>query len=182
MPNQDTASTITCPEDLLDREELFDVVDARDEVLRQETRSNVHRLGLLHRAVHVFVFNGAGQLFLQRRSMSKDSAPGKWVSSCSGHVDAGESYDAAAVRELSEEIGLRGVALEPLFKAVPCRETGNEFVRVYRCQSEGPFTLDPGEISEGKWVELKELADWMARRPRDFAWSFVHLWGRFESH
>ena len=81
-------------------EDLFDVVDENDEVIRVEKRSVVHRERLMHRAVHVFVFNRAGQLFLQRRSMTKDSAPGKWVSSCSGHVDSGEDYDVAAPREL----------------------------------------------------------------------------------
>lgn len=174
-----TTPSINYSEKSLCPEETFDVVDFRDEVVRQETRSDVHRLGLLHRAIHVFVFNSAGQLYLQRRSMLKDSAPGKWVSSCSGHVDAGETYDAAAVRELSEEIGLRGVELELLFKADPCEQTGREFVQVYRGESDGPFTLDPSEISEGKWVNMDELADWLEQSPRDFAWSFVHLWGLY---
>ena len=69
-------------------------------------RSEVHRLGLLHRAVHVLVFNSRGEIFLQKRSMTKDREPGKWDSSSSGHVDSGEDYDACAVRELREEIGL----------------------------------------------------------------------------
>lgn len=161
-------------------EDLFDVVDADDNVLRVETRSVVHRERLMHRAVHVFVFNAAGQIFLQRRSMTKDSAPGKWVSSCSGHVDSGETYDVAAVRELEEEIGLRDpVGLERLFKESPCPQTGNEFVWLYRCQSDGPFTLDPEEVSDGRWVTIEELEAWVAERPRDFAWSFVHLWALF---
>ncbi|PDH29219.1 MAG: NUDIX hydrolase [Puniceicoccaceae bacterium MED-G30] len=157
-------------------DEVFDVVDAHDKVLHQESRTNIHRGGLRHRAVHVFVFNRQGHLFLQRRSLSKDSAPGKWVSSCSGHVDAGESYEAAAIRELGEEIGLYGVPLEPLFRVSPCKQTGNEFVWLYTCQNEGPFALDPDEISEGKWIGLNALSDWIGEQPRDFAWSFLHLW------
>ena len=124
---------------------LYEVIT----VIRTETRAVVHRKKLMHRAVHVFVFNAAGQLFLQRRSMNKDSAPGKWVSSTSGHVDSGEDYDCAATRELAEEIGLYAPAnLERLFKEAPCKQTGYEFVWVYRCQAEGPFTLDPEEVSE----------------------------------
>ena len=80
--------------------DIFDVVDKSDKVLRQEPRAVVHREKFLHRAIHVFVFNEAGELYLQRRSMAKDTAPGKWVSSCSGHVDTGEDYDEAAEREL----------------------------------------------------------------------------------
>lgn len=161
-------------------EDLFDVVDANDEVIRTEVRSVVHRERLMHRAVHVFVFNRAGQLFLQRRSLTKDSAPGKWVSSCSGHVDSGEDYDTAAPRELQEEIGLANPeGLERVFKEAPCPQTGHEFVWVYRCVSDGPFTLDPEEVSDGKWIDLDELDRWIAERPRDFAWSFTHLWAKY---
>src|SRR5450432_650127 len=85
-------------------EEWFDVVNARDEVIGRELRRNVHARGLWHRAVHVLVFDGAGHVFLQKRSMLKDLSPGLWDSSCSGHVDSGEDYDLAAVRELGEEI------------------------------------------------------------------------------
>src|SRR5512137_895073 len=98
-------------------EEIFDVVNERDEVVGRNTRAEVHRLGLMHRAVHILVFNRRGEIFLQKRSMLKDRQPGLWDSSASGHVDSGEDYDACAVRELREEIGLQlDVAPERLFK------------------------------------------------------------------
>jgi isopentenyldiphosphate isomerase len=87
-------------------DEIFDVVDEHDQVIRQETRREVHRRGLRHRAVHILIFNQRGQVFLQKRSMQNDSFPGAWDSSASGHLDTGEDYDACAVRELREEIGL----------------------------------------------------------------------------
>ena len=86
---------------------MFDVVDETDKVIAQAARREVHARGWRHRAVHVLVFNWAGELFLQKRAPSKDTAPGAWDSSASGHVEAGEGYDACAVRELREEIGLR---------------------------------------------------------------------------
>ena len=113
--------------------------------------------------------------------MAKDSAPGKWCSfvPSRGH---GEDYLQAAVRELREEIGLNlSGPLEPVFKESACAETGHEFVWVYRCVAEGPFTLDPEEISAGKWLELDALKCWMEQRPRDFAWSFVHLWTKYSA-
>lgn len=163
-------------------DERFDVVDAEDRVLRSERRAVVHRDQLMHRAVHVFVFNAAGQLYLQRRSWSKDSAAGKWVSSCSGHVDSGEEYDDAARRELREEIGLQvSAGLSRVFKESPCKQTGYEFVWVYHCLSEGPFALNPNEVSDGRWIELNELNAWIAQSPRDFAWSFTHLWAKYQA-
>ena len=121
-------------------EEIFDVVNERDEVIGQAPRKEVHRLGLLHRAVHVLVFNARGEVFLQKRSMTKDKCPGLWDSSASGHVDAGEAYDATAVRELREEIGLAVTRTpERILRIEACTETDAEFVWVYRCAAEGPF-------------------------------------------
>ena len=112
-------------------EDLFDVVNADDQVIGTEKRSVVHRTQLLHRSIHVFVFNAEGKLYLQKRSLTKDSSPGKWVSSCSGHVDSGESYDMAALRELGEELGLfEPTDFLPVFKEPACDQTGQEFVWV----------------------------------------------------
>jgi len=161
--------------------ERFDVVDAEDVVIDVKPRAVVHRLGLRHRAIHVFVFNAAKEIFLQRRSMSKDTAPGKWVSSCSGHVDSGESYDVAARRELGEEIGLHEpFELERIFKVNACPETGNEFVWLYQCFAEGPFDLNPEEICEGKWVSEQAIEAWIEARPREFSWSFLYLWRQYK--
>src|SRR5213593_3474588 len=98
-------------------EEIFDVVNERDEVIGQQVRHEVHRLGLKHRAVHVLVFNTRGEIFLQKRSLKKDRQPGLWDSSASGHLDSGETYDACALRELREELGLElSAPLERCFK------------------------------------------------------------------
>jgi isopentenyldiphosphate isomerase len=161
-------------------EEIFDVVNERDEVIDQKPRKEVHARGLWHRAIHVLVFNARGEVFLQKRSMKKDVAAGKWDSSSSGHLDTGEDYDACAVREVREEIGL--VLAQPperLFKIDACRETGWEFCWIYRCQSEGPFTLHPDEIETGQWFARDAVTKWVQAKPQDFASCFVLLWGIF---
>ena len=160
--------------------EIFDVVNERDEVIGQQERSEVHRLGLLHRAVHVLVFNAAGQVFLQKRSLTKDRQPGLWDSSASGHVDTGEDYDACAVREVREEIGLI-LAQTPqrLFKIDACQETGWEFCWIYRAESEGPFVLHPDEIETGAWFAPDAVTKWVSEKPEDFASCFALLWGKF---
>jgi isopentenyldiphosphate isomerase len=160
-------------------EELFDVVNVHDEVIDHKPRSEVHRFGLKHRAVHVLVFNSRGEIFLQKRSMKKDRQPGLWDSSASGHLDSGEDYDAAAVRELQEELGLT-VAQPPrrLFKISARAETDQEFVWVYRCEAEGPFRLHPDEIERGGWFTLAEVTRWTAERPQDFAATLLFIWKR----
>ncbi len=158
-------------------EEIFDIVNERDEVVGQAPRREVHRLGLRHRAVHVLVFNARGQLFLQKRSMTKDTAQGKWDSSASGHLDRGEDYDQCAVREVWEEIGLKlAQAPERILRVEACVETGQEFVWVYRGASEGPFRLHPEEIERGDWFAPEEITRWVAERPEDFAPAFRLIW------
>lgn len=160
-------------------DELFDVVNERDEVIGQATRGEVHRRKLWHRAIHVLVFNVAGEVFLQKRSMAKDMAPGCWDSSCSGHLDAGEGYDAAAVRELGEEIGIvPSVAPRRWIYETACAATGWEFVWVYRLEHEGPFTLHPAEIDEGRWMAVDALSLAIEEEPQQFAPAFRHIWWR----
>lgn len=162
-------------------DEWFDVVNERDEVVRRATRREVHATGLWHRAVHVMVFDAGGQVFLQKRSLLKDLSPGLWDSSCSGHLDAGEDYDAAAVRELGEEIGIpAGEATRPSrwFRVDACEMTGWEFVWVYRLRHDGPLTLDPLEIQYGEWVAPAEVSRRVAAQPADFCPSFKLIWPR----
>jgi isopentenyldiphosphate isomerase len=160
-------------------EEWFDVVNERDEPIRRATRREVHANGWWHRAVHVLVFDATGRVFLQKRSMLKDLSPGLWDSSCSGHLDAGEDYDTAAVRELGEEIGVRLVTEERpsrWFRIDACEETGWEFVWVYQLRYDGPITVDPLEIQYGEWVAPAEVSARVVRRPEEFCPSFKLLW------
>jgi isopentenyldiphosphate isomerase len=160
-------------------EEWFDVVNERDEVVRRATRRDVHATGLWHRAVHVLVFDGAGRVFLQKRSMQKDLSPGLWDSSCSGHVDSGEDYDSAAARELGEEIGVESPSGSPpsrWFRIDACEPTGWEFVWVYRLRYDGPLTLAPAEIQYGEWVAPEEVTARVATKPDDFCPSFKLIW------
>lgn len=158
-------------------EEIFDVVNERNEVIAQLPRSQVHREGLKHRAVHVLAFNPRGELFLQKRSMRKDCFPGTWDSSASGHLDQGEAYDACAVREVGEELGFALSAVpEKLFAIDACAETGQEFVWVYAFDTEGPFNLQWSEVDAGGWFAAPAIQHWIETRPQDFAPAFVLIW------
>jgi isopentenyl-diphosphate delta-isomerase type 1 len=164
-----------------DPSELFDVVDAQDRVIGQAPRGQVHAQKLLHRATHVMVHDAAGKLFLQRRSLGKDTFPGCWDSSCSGHLDAGEDYPTAARRELGEEIGWHDTSLplRPLTKLSACAETGHEFIQIYLLGPiAGPFDLNPAEITEGRWVTPAELDALLRDHPDQVASALRLLWSR----
>ncbi|MBP9913173.1 MAG: NUDIX domain-containing protein [Opitutaceae bacterium] len=159
------------------QEEWFDVVNARDEVTGRARRAEVHARGWRHRAVLVFVFNAAGEVFLQKRSMSKDVSPGLWTLSCSGHVDAGEDYDTAARRELSEELGWwRPQPPARWLRVEASVETDWEFSWIYRMTAEGPFTLHPGEIETGEWTAIAALNRRMVAQPEIYCPGFRWIW------
>lgn len=159
-------------------DEIFDIVNERDEVVGTERRAVVHATHLRHRAVHIVLRNAAGEVFLQRRSPLKDMNPDCWDSSCSGHLDSGEDYDTAAVRELGEELGVAVPGLQRVLKIEACRQTGNEFVWVYRGEHEGPFVLQPEEISAGRFVAPAALDAEIAAAPSEFSPAFRYVWER----
>lgn len=87
-------------------EEILEIVDEQDRVVGQESRERIHRDGLLHREVHVWIFNSRGDILFQRRSPTKDTFPNLLDASVGGHVDQGTDYETTASKELSEETGL----------------------------------------------------------------------------
>jgi len=152
--------------------EMFDVVDENDKPVRIASRHEVHTQKLLHRAVHIFVYNHKGELFLQKRSRWKDVHPSRWDSSAAGHVNAGDDYAETAVRELEEEMGVTA-KVELIGKIAACENTGWEFVHLFQAKHEGPFILPRAEIETGGFFPLEVVRRWIEARSDDFATGFL---------
>ena len=159
-------------------EEIFDVVDNADRVVRQERRSVVHAEDLLHRAVSIFVLKPDGRMLLQLRSDSKDQYPGCYTSSASGHVDSGEDYDTAAVRELSEELSL-DLPIEYLAKFPAGQDTAFEFSALYQLVTDTEPVLDPDEIAGAEFLTLEAIALMIEKSPEKFTPPFRVLFRWF---
>ena len=155
-------------------EEIFDIVDDQDQVIGQAPRSVVHASQLLHRAVHVLLFNPQNELWVQKRSLTKDTAPGLFDSSASGHLNAGENYEAAAYRETQEELGLQLPAgsLQKRFKLTACTDTGWEFVWVYTGSTSLPLLPNPDEIELVVALSRAQIESRLAGEPKSCARSF----------
>jgi len=162
--------------------ELLDVVDANNVVIATATRGEIHKTGLRHRACHVIVFNSSGSVFVQRRSLSKDSGAGLWDSSSAGHVDSGESYYECAVRELQEELGLVVPVsdLNEKFMLPATAENEMEFAQVYTLVTSQQPIPDAIEIMDSKWCEVAELNIWMDQSPEEFTLVFRDIWQRLQ--
>jgi isopentenyl-diphosphate delta-isomerase type 1 len=139
------------------------LVDKKDRPLGSVEREECHKKGLLHRGIHVLVFNSKGDLLLQKRSMSKKTYPGRWTSSCSGHVSYGESYDEAAKRELLEEIGI-STKMTELFKFYDDNPVDREIAKVFVAQHEGPFKIDNDEVDDAKFFSMGEIRRIMSEK------------------
>lgn len=163
--------------------ELLDVVDGNNVVIATATRGEIHKKGLRHRACHIIVFNPSGQVYVQRRSLSKDNGAGLWDSSSAGHVDSGESFADCAVREMAEELGLT-IAVSELsenFLLAAHPDNGMEFAQVYSIITTKQPTPDAIEIMDSKWCDTKELNVWMENSPEEFTSVFRDIWRRLQS-
>ncbi len=158
--------------------ERFPVVDESDLVIGDALRAEVHGNNLRHRAVHLFIFNRFGELFLQKRSRSKDRHPLLWDSSAAGHVEAGEEYDVTAARELKEELGVTAELIR-VVKIPASDRTGHEFIWLYRGEHDGPFQLAKSEIDHGEFFPTGVISGWIKARPEDFAPGFLECWDAF---
>lgn len=161
-------------------QELLDVVDENDRVIGVKTRGEIHAQGLMHRAVHILVFNSSGELFIQKRSTGKDNNPGLWDSSAAGHVDSGEDYYDCAIRELSEELGISvSTPLEQLFRLPASPITDMEHCIVYRHIHEGPFELEAEEIDEGAWITGREMDRRVSEDDSTMTLVLQYIWKKF---
>ena len=160
------------------------IVDEQDNVIGQMQLPEAYANGEILRASRVIVLNSNGERLLQQRG-PKVYAPGRWVDAASGHVDVGESYEQAALRELHEEAGyqadenelievdynfleehIRGMNIRHYFK-----------VYVYRTD-EQPKILDPDEVAAFEWRSTEQINQQVAEQPQDFGSDFVELHDR----
>lgn len=146
------------PQTTDNQEEVYDVVNENDEVIGTATRRQVHAdPTLIHRATGLFVFNSDKQLLMQKRSKTKDMFPQYWVFSVGGHVDSGDTYEKAIVREMKEELGIE-VEFFRWKKELQPVEHETEFWMMYYTIHNGPFpNFNRVEADEVRFFEIDQL-------------------------
>jgi isopentenyl-diphosphate Delta-isomerase len=165
----------------MDNIELLDVVDDQGRPLNiTKLRSQIHQNGDWHRTVHVWIKNSYREVLLQKRSLEKGSFPNMWDISCAGHIAAGQTNVAAAIREVREELGIiiHEKDLDYLFmiKSQSIQHEGafvdNEINDVYLVEKDlslSEIHIQQEEISEVKWISIDHLKHALISKPQNFA-------------
>ncbi|MBS3732341.1 MAG: NUDIX domain-containing protein [Desulfobacterales bacterium] len=144
---------------LLRRWQPLEIVDENGRICGVAPRKQAHGDNrLLHRVVHVLVFDRRGRLLLQKRSMQKQVAPGRWDTSVGGHVDFGETVEEAMHREMSEELGICPAAMQFAYCYIHANDFESELVYTYICGFDGEIRHNPAEISEVRFWNPTRIA------------------------
>lgn len=141
-------------------EEWFPIVTPDGETIGKATRKECHSGSkLLHPVIHLHIFNTAGELYLQKRSVHKDIQPGKWDTAVGGHVDYGEEVEDALQREVREELGIICFEPEKLGSYIFESSIEKELVNSYKTTYNGVITPDMDELEDGRFWTLTEIKD-----------------------
>jgi isopentenyl-diphosphate delta-isomerase type 1 len=167
--------------------EILEVVDKNNNVVGITTRGECYEKGLLHRAVHIFIFNSIGEVFLTKRSAKKLKYPGYWDLSCGEHVKPGEPFDVAARRGLKEELGIE-VNLKqiiPLHRIDSSDEEDkyhdNELIVTFKGIFNGEMKLDPEEVEAGNHFSIKDVNRMIKEGKIKFTPWFLEDWNKLKN-
>lgn len=166
------------------KEEILDIVDLQNQVVRVATREEACQIGWLHRAVSILVYNTEGKIFLQQRSSSKKVFPLYWDISVAEHVRSGESFIEAAKRGLQEELGIsvevnliRPVHMQnSRFEQDGQWVIENELVELYRADHDGEIKLDLEEVNEGGFFGMDQIQEMINSGTYQFTPWFLDEW------
>lgn len=145
--------------------ERIAVVDEANQVIGSATRAEMRRDNLIHRATFIMVFNRKGELFIQKRTETKDVYPGYYEVAAGGVVGEGESYEESARRELAEELGIAGQPLKELFDFFWQDQGNRVWGRVFVCEYDGPVVLQEEEVAWGEFLPLAQVDEMMKNKP-----------------
>jgi len=163
-------------------EELFPIVDEDGNETGTAPRSVCHngKSMLLHPVVHLHLFNSKRELFLQKRSSSKDIQPGKWDTSVGGHIAPGEKPEDAVRREAEEELSLTDI--DPVFNFSYIWQSDRERELVYSFSviSEKVPEINRDEIDDGRFWTTGEIIPCIGKNI--FTPNFEHEFRLRQSH
>ena len=153
-----------------------------DGVLTPVEKMEVHRKGLKHKAISVFVMDGT-RVLIQQRALVKYHTPGLWANTCCTHPDWDEAPAVCAVRRLREELGIEGLTPVHRDQVEYRADVGDgliehEVVDIFLAEASADLAtpLNPEEVQAVEWIELSELSKAAQKTPEKFTpWLRIYL-------
>ena len=160
------------------------IVDEHDRETGLAMLAEVWERGLCHRVVRIMAEDGRGNVLLQKRSPEMILFPGRWDNSAAGHVDAGMTYDTAALQEVAEELGVVDAQLDRIghFFSDDIYEGRQmrQFSMVYRLHLTGlPATRDRHEVAGFQWLPIAEAGRLAAAHPEAVTYGLAQVLARY---
>ena len=146
-------------------DEIVAIVDEDNNVVGAAPRREMRAKRLPHRSTYILVFNSQGEIYIQKRTRTKDVFPGYYDPAAGGVVLAGEGYMEGALRELEEEMGIRGVPLQGLFEFYHSDASSRVWGAAFRCVYDGEVTLQEDEVESGAFMALDDVFKASAAQP-----------------
>lgn len=138
--------------------EYLEVFDEQNQPLGLHVpRNQVHEQGLWHRTVQVYVLHPAWGYLCHQRSQGKDLFPLLWDISIGGHLNPGETYEACAVRELAEELGLAVPPAELTFVGVETIDGKDEAAGLLDREHVGIFLYRTSAVAQELVFQQEEI-------------------------
>lgn len=163
----------------------LNIVDENDKIIGEDTRENIHEKGLIHREIAVWIFNDNNEILFQKRSLKKDSHPGLLAASCAGHVEIGDDYEKAALREIKEETGIEAAKEDLIFLGklkkgnfnAISQPGNNHFKMVYAYHFKGKASdlkLEEGEATSLEFWLIDKILNLTNEEKKEFVPSLVN--------
>jgi isopentenyldiphosphate isomerase len=133
--------------------EHLDIINENDEITGSAPRNEIYQKGLLHRIVHILIFNDKGEMALQLRSENVGFCPLHWSTSVGGHVESGETEEKAAFREYEEELG-ESSNIKLLYKDLYEKDGLRKMLVTFKAVNNGPFDYDRSDVKDLQFFSL----------------------------
>ncbi len=162
------------------------LVNNNDEVLGEMEKQKAHELGVLHRAISIFIFNSKGEMLLQQRSKEKYHSPLLWTNACCSHPRLNETYIDAAHRRLFEELGFT-TELKSIFNFIYKADVGNQLIEheldhVFKGIYDFEIPFNNLEVQQVKWINVDDLVYLINKKPEQFTAWFKIILNEYFSH
>jgi len=157
----------------------YPIVNDDDQIIGYKDKEQAYKEGLILRSVQIFVYNSKKELFIQKRSKNKSRYPNYFCASVAGHVEPGESYRKAAIRELKEELGLKKVEnLKFITKEkITVGENNYAMTALFSISTNESIILQKEEINSGCFYTIEKIKQLILERA-SFTPGFLHFFNK----